>query len=638
MHLSPSSRSNLVRKTSHTAKPVKPGPHGLVPKSRHVPDLDEAPYATLARALAALRPNDDLILEQTRKLEDLNRRFDVALNNMGRGLSMFDAEARLIVCNQLYREIYGLPEELTRPGTTLAEIVRFHVKTETGRDDPEELERQRDWIEHHVAELARGKSFSHTQFLKSGRIILVSNQPLDGGGWVDLQEDVTEKRQAEQKIDWLARHDTLTEIANRHHFREQLENWFGVQHTASGFALHWIDLDHFKEVNDTFGHPVGDALLKSVAKRLRGALRDSDIVARLGGDEFAILQAGAGQAQATKLAKRLMRALAESHIVLGHRVISGASIGIALAPKDGSNPEELMKNADLALYSAKSSGRCTYAYFRPEHAHTPGHRRKLENDLQSALSDGQLELHYQPIVDLKQKIVTSFEALMRWHHPKLGTIAPGDFIPLAEQTGHIMEMGKWALRQACMDASNWPGQVKVTVNVSPAQFENGDLYEVVKGALDASKLDARRLELEITETVLLRDEAKVHTVLHKLRELGVQIALDDFGTAYASLSYLRSFPFDTIKIDRSFMRDLDDPQRPDCVAIINAVVGLAKQLQMNTVAEGVETADHLRTVSEVGCEVQGFYFSKPVPANEVQGVLNRVPKRLASSGKVDEPA
>jgi diguanylate cyclase (GGDEF)-like protein len=366
MHPSPSSRSNLVRKTSQTAKPVKPDPRGLLSKSRHVPDLDEAPYATLARALAALRPNDDLILEQTKKLEDLNRRFDVALNNMGRGLSMFDAEARLIVCNQLYREIYGLPEELTRPGTTLAEIVRFHVKTETGRDDPEELERQRDWIEHHVAELARGKSFSHTQFLKSGRIILVSNQPLDGGGWVDLQEDVTEKRQAEQKIDWLARHDTLTEIANRHHFREQLENWFGVQHTASGFALHWIDLDHFKEVNDTFGHPVGDALLKSVAKRLRGALRDSDIVAWLGGDEFAILQAGAGQAQATKLAKRLMRALAESHIVLGHRVISGASIGIALAPKDGSNPEELMKNADLALYSAKSSGRCTYAYFRPE--------------------------------------------------------------------------------------------------------------------------------------------------------------------------------------------------------------------------------------------------------------------------------
>jgi diguanylate cyclase (GGDEF)-like protein len=621
-----------VRKISQTAKSAKPGPRDLLAKSKNAPDLDEVPYATIARALAALRPNDDLILEQTKQLEELNRRFDVALNNMGRGLSMFDAEARLIVCNKLYREIYDLPEELTRPGTTLAEIVRHHVKRETGRDDPEELEKQRAWIDDHVAELARGKSFSHTQVLKSGRIVLVSNQPLAGGGWVDIQEDITERRQAEQKIDWLARHDALTEIANRHHFREQLEGWFGLQQTAGGFALHWIDLDHFKEINDTLGHPVGDALLKSVAKRLHMTLRGSDIVARLGGDEFAILQAGASQAEATRLAKRLIRALAEPHHVLGHRVTASASIGIALAPKDGSDPGELMKNADLALYHAKTSGRSTYAYFRPEHAQqTTGNRRQLENDLKSALSEGQLELHYQPIVDLKQKIVTSFEALMRWHHPKLGTIAPGDFIPLAEQTGLIVEMGKWALHQACGDACDWPEQVKVTVNVSPAQFENGDLYKVVKGALDASGLDPRRLELEITETVLLRDEAKVHSALHKLRELGVRIALDDFGTAYASLSYLRSFPFDTIKIDRSFMRDLDDPQRPDCIAITNAVVALAKQLQMNTVAEGVETADHLRTVAMAGCEVQGFYFSKPVQASEVQAILAQVPKILASA-------
>jgi len=246
-----------------------------------------------------------------------------------------------------------------------------------------------------------------------------------------------------------------------------------------------------------------------------------------------------------------------------------------------------------------------------------------------------LELHYQPIVDLNRKIVTSFEALMRWRHPTRGVIAPGDFIPIAEQTGLIVEMGEWALHQACGDAATWPERVKVTVNVSPAQFEGDDLYKVVKGALDASGLDPRRLELEITETVLLRDEAKVHTALHKLRELGVQIALDDFGTAYASLSYLRSFPFDTIKIDRSFMRDLDDPQRPDCVAIINAVVAMAKQMQMKTVAEGVETADHLQSVSTAGCDVQGFYFSKPVPASEVQAVLSQVPKRLGSKDPVE---
>lgn len=574
------------------------------------------------------------ISAQRTPLEQLNARFDVALNNMGRGLSMFDGNAQLIVCNKLYREIYDLPEELTRPGTHLAEIVRYHVKKETGHDDAKEVENQRKWIANHVAELARGKSFSHTQYLKSGRIVLVSNQPLTGGGWVDIQEDITEKRLAEQKIDWLARHDALTEIANRHHFREQLENWFSALKPGDGFALHWIDLDHFKEVNDTFGHPAGDALLRSVAKRLSKVLRGPDLVARLGGDEFAVLQAGVvREVQATKLAKRLVSALSEPHQVLGHKVVSGASVGIVLAPQHGPSPEELMKHADLALYSAKSSGRGAYVTYRPEHIQGTGNRRHLERDLRTALSKGQLELHYQPIVDLKQAAVTSLEALMRWHHPELGTIAPGEFIPVAEETGLIVEMGAWALRQACKDAATWPDQTKVTVNLSAIQFEDDDLYEVVTDALRESGLDAHRLELEITESVLLRDEAKVHEVLHKLRGMGVQIALDDFGTAYASLSYLRSFPFDKIKIDRSFIRDLDGPQRSDCVAIIHAVAGLARRLQMGSVAEGVETLDHLETVSMAGCDVQGFFFSEPVPASEVQALLSGISKRLAASGK-----
>jgi diguanylate cyclase (GGDEF)-like protein len=623
-----------VSKTPHQSQRVKSGTPragNFPPKPETAAIAEASSLAALARVAANFQPNADLILSQKNQLEALNRCLDVALNNMGRGLSMFDAQARLIVCNKMYREIYALPEELTQPGTPLAELVRYHVKTETGRDSAEEIEQQRKWIENHVAELTRGKSFSHIQHLKSGRIVLVSNQPLADGGWVDIQEDITEKRHAEQQIDWLARHDTLTEIANRHHFREQLKNWYGAQQASGGFALHWIDVDHFKEVNDTFGHPVGDSLLKSVAKRLHRALRASDLVARLGGDEFAVLQAGAGRTQATKLAKRLMRALGEPHRLLGHKVVAGASIGIALAPKHGSNPEELMKHADLALYSAKTSGRCTYVFFRPEHTQASGNRRELEKDLPLALLKGQLELHYQPIVDLKQKTVTSLEALMRWRHPKQGTIAPGDFIPFAEETGLILEMGKWALHQACGDAITWPDPIKVTVNISPTQFETGDLYKVVKDALEETGLDPHRLELEITESVLLRDEAKVHEVLHKLRDLGVQIALDDFGTAYASLSYLRSFPFDTIKIDRSFVRDLDGPQRKDCVAIINAVVGLANQLKMGAVAEGVETLDHLETVSTAGCEVQGFYFSKPVQASEVQAVLSRVQKRLASA-------
>jgi diguanylate cyclase (GGDEF)-like protein len=328
-------------------------------KPRGVTGREEVPLASLAQAFTALRPDD----AQTKLFVELNRCLDVALNNMGRGLSMFDAETRLIVCNKLYREIYSLPEALTRPGTPLAALLRFYVKNETGRDDPKELESQRKWITTHVADLALGKSFSHTQFLKNGRIVLVSNQPLAGGGWVDIQEDITERRQAEEKIDWLARHDTLTEIANRHQFNEQLEKWCAALQDGHAFALHWIDLDHFKGVNDTFGHPAGDALLKSVTKRFRNVLRESDIVGRLGGDEFAILQAGAAnQSQAKKLVERVQRALAERHRVVSHQVTMGASIGIALAPKDGCDPEVLMKKADLALYSAKNSGRGTYAF------------------------------------------------------------------------------------------------------------------------------------------------------------------------------------------------------------------------------------------------------------------------------------
>ena len=343
-------------KTSAKAKSETPSPQDL-PKPRAIPG--GVTSASIAQALTALRPDD----AQTKLFVELNRCLDVALNNMGRGLSMFDAGARLIVCNKQYSDIYSLPEALTQPGTPLAAILRHHVKTETGRDNPQELERQRKWIETHVAELALGKSFSHTQSLKNGRIILVSNQPLAAGGWVDIQEDITEKRQAEKKIDWLARHDTLTKIANRYQFREQLDKWAAALQDGHAFALHWIDLDHFKEVNDTLGHPVGDALLKSVANRFRKVLRGTDLVGRLGGDEFAILQAEvADQSQAIKLVERLQRMLAEPHRVLGHDVTVGASVGIALAPKDGSDPEVLMKNADLALYEAKSSGRSAYAF------------------------------------------------------------------------------------------------------------------------------------------------------------------------------------------------------------------------------------------------------------------------------------
>jgi diguanylate cyclase (GGDEF)-like protein len=583
---------------------------------------EKLPVRDLARAFQTLKASSSKVA-QKKQLEQLNEWFAIALNNMARGLSMFDAEQRLIVCNSMYREIFDLPERLTRPGTPLAEIVRYHVKRETGSDSPKDRENQRKWIDYHVAELARGKTFSDTRHLKNGRIVLVTNQPMHDGGWVDLQEDITEKCQAEQKITWLARHDTLTEIPNRFHFREHLDSWFQQLRPGAGFAVHWIDLDHFKGVNDTLGHPSGDALLKSVAKRVRSILREPDVVARLGGDEFAIIQSGARtQTQAAKLAKRVLRVLREPHHVLGRRVTVAASIGIALAPSQGRDADELLKNADLALYRAKASGRNAYAFFQPELDQRTGDRRDLEADLKVALEQRQLELYYQPIVELEKKEVAGFEALMRWHHPQRGMISPSDFIPLAEETGLIVEMGAWALEQACREATGWPEHIKVTVNLSAIQFERGDLYQAVAKALAASGLEPSRLELEITESLLLRDEAETHDVLHKLRALGVRIALDDFGTAYASLSYLRSFPFDKIKIDRTFIGDLDMPKRKDCVAIIHAVAGLAKQMQMSTVAEGVETLDHLNTVSIAGCEeVQGFYFSRPVPADKVKAVL-----------------
>ena len=607
----------------HSATKVKKSKRkkAVSPSAR---ENEKLPARDLARAFGNLKASGKAV-GQKKQIKQLNEWFGIALNNMARGLSMFDANQRLIVCNSMYREIFNLPERLTRPGTPLAEIVRYHVRQETGSDTAKDRESQTKWIEYHVAELARGKTFSDTRHLKSGRIILVTNQPMQDGGWVDLQEDITEKCQAEQKITWLARHDTLTEIANRFHFREHLDKWCQQLRPGTGFAVHWIDLDHFKGVNDTLGHPSGDALLKSVAKRVRSILREPDVVARLGGDEFAIIQSGARtQTQAAKLAKRVLRVIAEPHQVLGRRVQVAASLGIALAPSQGCDGDELLKNADLALYRAKASGRGTYAFYQPEQDMKTGQRRDLEGDLRVALGERQLELYYQPIVELEKKEVAGFEALMRWNHPQRGQISPSDFIPLAEETGQIVEIGAWALKQACTEAAGWPEHINVTVNLSAIQFEQGDLYEAVAAALAVSGLKPSRLELEITEGLLLRDEAATHDVLHKLRALGVRIALDDFGTAYASLSYLRSFPFDKIKIDRTFIGDLDMPKRKDCVAIIHAVAGLAKQMQMSTVAEGVETLDHLNTVSIAGCEeVQGFYFSRPVPAGEVEAVLSQ---------------
>jgi diguanylate cyclase (GGDEF)-like protein len=449
-------------------------------------------------------------------------------------------------------------------------------------------------------------------------MMLINCQPLPDRGWVDMHEDVTEKHRSDTRIRELAEFDALTGLANRHHFLERLNRALLEIETSGSFALFWLDLDHFKEVNDTFGHPAGDALLKAVCLRLTAAVRSTDLVARLGGDEFAILQTGritnAGTALA--LANRLIETVSEPYQLFGQSVSIGVSIGIALAPLHGKTAEVLLKNGDIALYKAKAAGRGTAIIFEPDFENALKARRSIETELRRAVHSGELELHYQPILDLKLGQVTVCEALLRWHHPERGMIPPFEFIPIAEDIGVIGEIGAWALHEACRTASAWPPHVGVAVNLSATQFTTGDLCEIVADALRKSGLAPHRLELEVTETLLLGDEPGTHQTLSALAKSGVSIALDDFGTGYASLSYLRSFPFNKIKIDQTFVRDL--PDRADCVAIVSAVANLARTLGMRTVAEGVETTAHLDLVTRAGCdEVQGYLFSRPVPAAEL---------------------
>ncbi|MET0568580.1 MAG: EAL domain-containing protein, partial [Hyphomicrobiaceae bacterium] len=429
----------------------------------------------------------------------------------------------------------------------------------------------------------------------------------------------------------LARQDTLTGLANRLRFREELEDACRRLEHGHAFSLMCIDLDHFKDVNDTLGHPTGDALLQAVAARLMDTARGRDLVVRLGGDEFAIIQSGADtRPHAEAFTQRIIKAVSQPYQIHGHKIIIGATVGIAFAPVDGSDPDQLLKCADMALYRAKSMGRGTHAFFEPEMAGRLKVRRSLELDLRRALAEDQLELYYQPIIDLATERIVCCEALMRWRHPERGMVSPVDFIALAEEMGLIMPMGEWALRTACLAATSWPTDVKVAVNLSAVQFKGTDLVAVVIEALESSGLPAERLELEVTESLLLDQDPKTLQLLHLLQHLGVRIALDDFGTGYSSLSYLRSFPFDKIKIDQTFVRDL--PQRDDCAAIVTAVAQLAQSLKMTTVAEGVETALHLSMVRAAGCsQAQGYLFSRPVPTSDIVAVISDCNRRLKTA-------
>ena len=576
---------------------------------------------------------EQLVAKRTSELrsreEDLqaqNVRFDTAINNMTQGLLLFDSSQQLVVCNQRYMEMYGLSAGTVKPGCSFREIIAHRKATGSFAGDEDE----------YCARILQNIGLRNSMVVETrdGRSIQIVSEPLADGGWVATHEDITERRLAEEQIRHLAHYDALTNLPNRALFHEKLKQELARMAAGEQLAVLCIDIDEFKSVNDTLGHLIGDELLKSVAASLSHCVAASDFVARLGGDEFAIVQTAVKTpAEVTELVTRVFDAIREPYECLGHQVTTDASIGIALAPEQGGDLDQILKNADLAMYAAKSAGRRTYRFFEPEMDARMKARRDLEMDLRNALTNKEFELHYQPLVNLESNEITSFEALLRWHHPKRGLISPADFIPIAEETGLIIPLGEWVLRTACNETANWPNDVKVAVNLSPSQIKSRNLIDVVTSALEDSGMPAKRLQLEITETVLMHNTFGTLATLHKLRELGVQIAMDDFGTGYSSLSYLRSFPFDKIKIDRSFIQDISSAAEP--LAIVHAVAGLAKCLNMVSTAEGVETQQQMETLQNVGCtEMQGYFFSKAKPAAEIVEEFLKPGPKLAPKGQV----
>lgn len=545
-------------------------------------------------------------------------RFDTALNNMPHGLCMFHVDGQLAVMNHRFGKMMNLPDDLVQSGASASQIIAACI------DSVSLSKESGDLILHGVRELQNKEIVTTDPDPVRGRTLSWTIQPMTDGGAVVLLEDITERKSAEAKISHLARYDELTALPNRVSFRDEIERLLAVSHSSERLcALLFVDLDQFKQVNDTLGHPCGDQLLCAVANRLREMLRPEDFVARFGGDEFVVFQQNIGTAEdAASLARRIVERLSERYRIDNHLVEIGASVGIALTSPDGDvSADTLLKNADMALYRAKADGRGTFCFFRDEMAATVEARRILELDLRKALANEEFELFYQPLVNLKSGKITTCEALLRWNHPVRGTVSPVDIIPVAEDMGLIVDLGRWILRRACMECMKWPDGVSVAVNFSPQQFHQRDVLSEIRYALEVSGLPAHRLEIEITESSLLRNTQLTHDILSQLHALGVRISLDDFGTGYSSLSYLHNFPMQKVKIDRSFLEGIDT-DRP--LTLLRGVARLSADLGMAVVVEGIETNEQLELISADGTvsEGQGYLFSRPVPAVRVRQLLN----------------
>ena len=547
----------------------------------------------------------------------LANQFDTALNNMPHGLCMFRADGRLAVMNHRFSNLMELPDDLAKRGASAASIVSAcvaagSISADSGNLVLSEIEGAR------ISEIVTADPDP-----ARGRTLAWTFQPMSGGGTVLLLEDATERTNAEARITHLARYDELTALPNRVSFRDEIERLLAISHNSERLsALLFIDLDQFKQVNDTLGHPCGDQLLCAVANRLREMLRPEDFVARFGGDEFVVFQQNINTPEdAASLARRIVERLSERYRIDNHLVEIGASVGIALTSPEGVSADTLLKNADMALYRAKADGRGTFCFFRDEMAATVEARRILELDLRKALANEEFELFYQPLVNLKSGKITTCEALLRWNHPVRGTVSPVDIIPVAEDMGLIVDLGRWILRRACMECMKWPEGVSVAVNFSPQQFHQRDVLSEIRYALEVSGLPAHRLEIEITESSLLRNTQLTHDILSQLHALGVRISLDDFGTGYSSLSYLHNFPMQKVKIDRSFLEGIDT-DRP--LTLLRGVARLSADLGMAVVVEGIETNEQLELISADGTvsEAQGYLFSRPVPAVRMRQLLN----------------